>query len=141
MAKYPAITKRLKTAEAMRAIDMTLEQGITNLAVNITSTAKKIAPVAEKYGGNLKGSIQWAQDGGKSGGAENSNALTEQPPQGGAIVGTPVEYGVYQEFGTRKMYPQPFLRPAIDIEAKGAPLREAMARAFFDSVPKELKKV
>lgn len=135
-----SIEKRLLTAEAVRAIGLTLESGITRLAVNITATAKDIAPVAKKYGGNLKGSIQWAQDGGKSGGAENANQLTEQPPEGGAIVGTPVEYGVYQEFGTRKMFPQPFLRPAIDIEAKGAPLREAMARAFFDSVPKVLKK-
>lgn len=135
-----SIEKRLLTAEAVRAIGLTLESGITRLAVNITATAKDIAPVAKKYGGNLKGSIQWAQDGGKSGGAENANQLTEQPPEGGAIVGTPVEYGVYQEFGTRKMFPRPFLRPAIDIEAKGAPLREAMARAFFDSVSKELKK-
>ena len=135
-----SIEKRLLTAEAMKAMGLTLESGITRLAVNITAQAKQLAPVAEKYGGNLKGSIQWAQDGGKSGGAENANQLTEQPPKGGAIVGTPVEYGVYQEFGTRKMFAQPFLRPAIDIEAKGAPLREAMARAFFDSVPKELKK-
>lgn len=135
-----SIEKRLLTAEAVKAMELTLESGITRLAVNITATAKQLAPVAKEYGGNLKGSIQWAQDGGKSGGAENANQLTEQPPKGGAIVGTPVEYGTYQEFGTRKMFPQPFLRPAIDIEAKGAPLREAMARAFFDSVPKELKK-
>lgn len=135
-----SITKRLLTAEAMKAIGLTLESGITRLAVNITAQAKQLAPVAEEYGGNLKGSIQWAQDGGQSGGAENANQLTEQPPKGGAIVGTPVDYAVYPEFGTRKMFPRPYLRPAIDIEAKGAPLREAMARAFFDSVPKELKK-
>jgi len=30
------------------------------------------------------------------------------------IVGTNVEYGKYQEFGTRKMKAHPYLRPAFD---------------------------
>jgi HK97 gp10 family phage protein len=34
------------------------------------------------------------------------------------FVGTPLEYGVYQEFGTSKMSAQPFLRPALEL-AKG----------------------
>jgi HK97 gp10 family phage protein len=31
----------------------------------------------------------------------------------GATVGTNVEYAIYQEFGTYKMSPQPFLIPAL----------------------------
>jgi len=65
--------------------------------------------------------------------------LTEQPPKNGAIVGTPVEYAIYQEFGTRKMNAQPFLRPAMDV-VSGEPLKQAMYKAFFDTVPRELKK-
>jgi len=34
------------------------------------------------------------------------------------LVGTALEHGVYQEFGTIKMDAQPFLRPALDL-AKG----------------------
>ncbi len=36
-------------------------------------------------------------------------------------VGTPVEYGPYQEFGTVRSEAQPFLRPALDL-AKGKTL-------------------
>ena len=32
----------------------------------------------------------------------------------GAVVFTPVEYAMYQEFGTVKMRAQPFMRPAFD---------------------------
>ena len=31
-----------------------------------------------------------------------------------AVVGTPVRYAIYQEYGTRKHPPAPFMRPAID---------------------------
>ena len=125
--------------QAIRAIDGTLEEGILKTAIEVTSEAKKLAPVAKIYGGNLEGSIQWKTDKGRSGGDTSSTALTEQPPKNGAIVGTPVEYGVYQEFGTRKMNAQPFLRPAMDI-VSGEPLKQAMYKAFFDTVPRELKK-
>lgn len=35
------------------------------------------------------------------------------------FVGTPLEYGVYQEFGTSKMSAQPFLRPALALARGG----------------------
>lgn len=125
--------------QAIRAIDGTLEEGILKTAIEVTSEAKKLAPVAKIYGGNLEGSIQWVTDKGQSGGDSSSTALTERPPKNGAIVGTPVEYAVYQEFGTRKMNAQPFLRPAMDL-VSGEPLKQAMYKAFFDTVPRELKK-
>ena len=31
-----------------------------------------------------------------------------------AIVGTPVKYAVYHEFGTKKMPPRPFVQPVLD---------------------------
>lgn len=126
--------------QAIRAIDGTLEEGILKTAIEVTAQAKDLCPVADYMGGNLKGSIQWKTDKGQSGGDTSSTALTEQPPKNGAIVGTPVEYAVYQEFGTRKMNAQPFLRPAMDV-VSGEPLKQAMYKAFFDTVPRELKKV
>jgi HK97 gp10 family phage protein len=77
-------------AEALkRAIDKWLP--VATEAVH--GQAVELAPVDT---GNLKGSIAWRVEG-KTG-----------------IVGTRVEYAPYQEYGTRKMQAQPFLRPALD---------------------------
>lgn len=46
------------------------------------------------------------------------NSMTHKVEGNTAKVGTPVEYGVYQEFGAtyenRSLRPRPFLRPALD---------------------------
>lgn len=39
---------------------------------------------------------------------------TEMRSNTQAVVGTDVEYAVYQEFGTSKMKAHPYLRPALD---------------------------
>lgn len=39
---------------------------------------------------------------------------TEMRSKAQAVVGTDVEYAVYQEFGTSKMKAHPYLRPALD---------------------------
>ena len=44
-----------------------------------------------------------------------------------AEVGTNVDYGMYQEFGTSKMKPQPFLTPAF--ETNKVAIQEYIARA------------
>ena len=128
------VENNINIAGAIRGIEETIEQGITALAVNITATAKDLCPVADYMGGNLKNSIQWKTNTGGTG-----TGLSEQPPKDGAVVGTPVEYGTYQEFGTRKMGAQPFLRPAVDIEAGGKNLQQAMKKALDNSVSRELK--
>ena len=37
-----------------------------------------------------------------------------------AVIGTNVEYATFQEYGTSKMAPNPFLRPALDTKIKNA---------------------
>jgi HK97 gp10 family phage protein len=69
-------------------------------AVNITSKAKDLAPVDT---GNLRNSISYRP-------GDKSNEM---------IVGANAPYAVYQEYGTRYMKPQPFMRPAIDLVIKG----------------------
>ena len=61
------------------------------------SYAKKLAPVDT---GNLRNSITHAQE------DENTE-----------VIGTNVEYAPYQELGTHKMAPHPFLRPAAENHA------------------------
>lgn len=128
------------TKLAIRAVRKATFEGVIQTAVEVTAQAKDLCPVADYMGGNLKGSIQWQADGGKEGGLENGNKLNVSIPKEGAVVGTPVHYGVYQEFGTRKMNAQPFLRPAIDIIVRGKSLKQSMYRAFFDTVARDLPK-
>jgi HK97 gp10 family phage protein len=41
------------------------------------------------------------------------DVISKPTDEGEVLVGTPVEYGVYREFGTIKSDAQPFLRPAL----------------------------
>ena len=63
--------------------------------------AVDLAPVAEEYGGTLRGSI--------------THTVDEQKKT--AYIGTNVEYAPYQELGTIHMKAQPFLKPAVAAHA------------------------
>lgn len=84
------------TQLGLRAHDMAVK-AVQKTAADITATAKSKAPVDT---GNLKNSIGY--NFGMSGGEIY------------AEIGPTAEYGIYQEFGTSKMAPQPFLTPAFD---------------------------
>ena len=107
--------------------------GITETAISITAQAKLLAPV--DYG-ELEGSLMWKSDN-KSGGygqgrgqdLTKGDKLTVSPAKGVAYVGTAVEHGIYQEFGTRKMSAQPYLRPSADIIQGKADVATAVADA------------
>jgi hypothetical protein len=46
-------------------------------------------------------------------------SLHTEKPGDGFAAGTDVEYGIYQELGTRRMRAQPYLRPALDEVLRG----------------------
>lgn len=71
-----------------------LEKLVREAAMAVEGDAKRFAPVDT---GRLRNSIHYA----KSGDLEY-------------MVGTDVEYGIYQEFGTRYQSGTPFLRPAVE---------------------------
>jgi len=50
-----------------------------------------------------------------SGNAKTEDIISNPIEENVAHVGTNLSYSVYQEFGTRKMIAQPFLRPAFDL--------------------------
>lgn len=74
-------------------------------ALIVQGQAINIAPVAEKNGGTLRDSISVEK-------AKNSKRNAT------ALVYTPIDYGVYQEFGTVKMKAQPFMHPAVQLATK-----------------------
>lgn len=128
-----SVTVNSFVPKAIKGVSKGTEKGMLETVVRVTAQAKALAPVALKNGGLLRGSIQWkGKD--QSGGREQGDALKERIKDSEYVVGSPVEYAVYQEYGTRKMSSQPFLRPAVDIEANGMSAVSAMIKAQYDSV-------
>jgi len=114
-----------------------VEKGLQKVAIKVVAQAKSLAPVDTA---RLRNSISYAlADGFKGGANGDASPITVTPPNGSAYVGTNVDYAVYQEFGTRRMAPQPFLRPALDIVVNGADGLQAMAKAMNNSVKRETK--
>lgn len=66
--------------------------------------------------------------------------ITVIPREDEAYVGTNLEYAPYQEFGTRKMAPQPFLRPAIDVVVKGTSIGLVLIKIEQETMRGALKK-
>ncbi len=104
--------------------------GMLKTAVQVTAQAKLFAPVAD---GTLRNSIGYKST------KVNNGKLSESVKANEVIVGTPVEHGVYQEFGTRKMSAQPYLRPAVDVVTNGTTDVKAMEKAMQDTVNKVTK--
>jgi len=102
-----------RNPDVLKVIIEGVEKGLATICSNVRGQAVSLAPVDTNL---LKNSITWKTS--KSGGGGDWSGLPEPKVMEG-YVGTPVEYAVYQEFGTRKMRPQPYLRPAIAIKALG----------------------
>lgn len=82
-----------------RAAESELDRALTTSALMVEADAKKNqTPHVDT--GRLRGSITHRLGG------------TKDKPF--AEVGTNVEYGIYQEFGTSKMKANPFLTPALE---------------------------
>lgn len=97
------------------AVDDMTDQSANILAARICAQAKTLAPVDK---GALRNSIMWRsaiQEGGfnSAGGEKASEKITPRPAKYTAYVGTNLFYAAYQEYGTRKSAPNPFLRPSI----------------------------
>ena len=87
--------KQYTNTGAKEIAKATAEMVVLELCIGVKAEARSLAPVAPVGGGRLRGSIDYEVKGSEG------------------FVGSPLEYAIYQEFGTRYMSPQPFLRPAI----------------------------
>ena len=92
--------------------DRNNRQFIKAIGFSVEALAKMKAPVDL---GNLRNSIYTA--------TEDNNSMPEvadldreqlpNPKNGSVFIGPSVEYGIYQELGTRIMEAQPFMIPAL----------------------------
>ena len=82
------------------------EKGILEMCIAIQGHARELAPFKT---GNLRRSITYKtilQNGG------GPAPLTSTPKPGIGFVGSNLKYSLYQEFGTKRMPANAFLRPA-----------------------------
>jgi HK97 gp10 family phage protein len=97
----PALHAKLKKIEGALTAQALANATLAGALVIEGSAKEKVHVIT----GNLRRSLHSA--------IETSSATSAT-----AIVGTDVEYSVYEEFGTRYRPPHPYLRPALD-EKKG----------------------
>ena len=112
----------ISNGDIKKILDIATEKSSLEVAINAAAQAKALAPVDS---GRLRNAIMYKTTK-KKGGFNNVSGesapfeVTTRPREDKeAIVGFNLLYGVYQEFGTRRMKPQPFLRPSMAL-VKGA---------------------
>lgn len=129
-----------KNIFAKEGAEESLKDVILNTAIEVHKNATSNAPTDT---GALRNSLMWRTswdgDGGHNsqGGEKSDEKLSTRPRGSEGIVGSAQDYATYQEFGTRNMAAQPYLRPAGDA-VRGATAseiakkwgREAMAEEF-----------
>lgn len=137
--------KLIKYGNVPQAVDEGLDKGFLEVGVRVVTQAKALVPVEF---GVLGASIMLSspldpeyglgvapeKNGGGKGGGGDAPKISQVAGKHEAYVGTAVEYGIYQEFGTRKMPAQPFLRPAIQIVTGHGRAKEIIAKYNSEEV-------
>lgn len=119
-----------------------VEKGNIEICMQVTAQAKTLAP-SDK--GTLRNSIMWTTDvatGGfnENGGEPAPKTISVKPKEFQGYVGSALDYSIYQEFGTRKMAPQPYLRPSIALIVKGQSAKTVLAKMQKEEMKGALKK-
>jgi HK97 gp10 family phage protein len=114
-----------------KAVKKANERVIVELCIQTAAQAKRLAPVDK---GRLRQSIGWRTE------KQAEGSLESTPKNGQGYVGTNVEYGVYQEFGTRKMDARPFLRPAGAIVNRPGKIKEILETYASQEITQEIKR-
>ncbi len=122
-----------------------LKKSILETCIKVHANAVSDAPFDL---GELRNSLMWRtsweDDGGfnSQSGEKATGKLTIRPQGLEGIVGSSLNYATYQEFGTRYMKAQPFLRPAGDAVrgATAAEIGKKWGRAAMEEEFKQRKK-
>ena len=117
--------KLIKYGDINKGIDNGVAESVLEACIRVQTEARNLAPVKS---GNLKGSISFKAEKGSDG------DLNVNPAKGEGYVGSNLPYAVYQEFGTRKMKPQPFLRPAISRVVYGTSTKEVIRKIMKEEL-------
>ena len=88
--------------DIMQALESERKRALTESGIEVLGRATQLAPVDT---GNLKNSLTYDLH-------HKENVFDVQSDS--IEVGTGVHYAIHQEYGTKRMGAQPFLRPALD---------------------------
>ena len=115
------MTVEIYKKDISKALEESTMKGILETCIKVVTNAKSISPVDD---GRLRNSIMWSipqLKGGfnNSAGEKADKEITPKPQKLEGYVGSNTEYSIYQEFGTRYMAAQPYLRPAIEFVRTG----------------------
>lgn len=132
----------IKFGDVPKAIQEGNDKALLVLVTKVTNLAKTRAPVKS---GQLRNSIMGRvekQNFGfnQSGKTPAPSKITEIAKQGEGYVGSNILHAVYNEFGTRNMAAEPFLRVAIAVEANGAKAQAAVKKYQNESVKEGMRK-
>jgi HK97 gp10 family phage protein len=103
-------------------IHNTVEDTVVQVCLQIQQNAKALAPVdtsflqSSIYTSTKDGDTYGAGFGDPPGDATTLEDIGPPPDSGTGYVAVAASYGIYQEFGTRKMGAQPYLIPALEME-------------------------
>jgi HK97 gp10 family phage protein len=132
----------IQYGDVRKAIEEGNENAILEILIGVTAQAKSLAPVDK---GQLRNSIMYRtskKEGGfnSDGGESAPSQLTEQPKAGGGVSGSNLLHAIYNEFGTRKMAAQPFLRPSISVVTGGGKAAQIISKLQKESVAAGMRK-
>ena len=131
-----------KFGDVPKAVQAGNDKALLTLVTKVTALAKTLAPVDL---GQLRNSIMGRvekQDLGfnKSSKKQAPSEISEIAKQGEGYVGSNLIHAIYNEFGTRKMAAQPFLRPAVDAVASGSKVKAAVKKYQEEAIAMGMSK-
>lgn len=118
------------------------DKALLILVARVTAQAKALAPVdLGQLRNSIMGRVEKQDVGFNSGGKKQAaNEITEKARQGEGYVGSNLLHAIYNEFGTRKMAAQPFLRPAVRAVANGTSVKAAVKKYQNEAIAKGMAK-
>lgn len=135
------MTVEIYKKDISKVLEESTMKGILETCIKVVTNAKSISPVDD---GRLRNSIMWSVPQLKGGfnnsaGEKADNEITPKPQKLEGYVGSNTEYSIYQEFGTRKMAAQPYLRPAIEFVRTGD--KTDILRRMKEEAEKEISRL
>lgn len=133
--------KVTKFGNVSKAIQEGNQAALASLVARVSAQAKSFAPVdLGQLRNSIMGRVKQHDFNLNNSGGESAPAITPRAREGEGYVGSNTLYSVYQEFGTRRTNAQPYLRPAIAIEANGMKVAAAVKKYENESVQREVRK-